>query len=113
MIFFLLQGHLSLFSVATYSGRFLSFSFLFICSASIVQHKDIITEKEIFAVVTHRTGIVEVMGSNPVGASDFFLGFLCNCLSYFTTAKISFSVILYPQFTHMIFVIYTLHKEIM
>ena len=41
-------------------------------------------------------------------ASEFFLGF-CNCLSYFTTAKISFSVSLYPQFTHMIFVIYTLH----
>ena len=33
------------------------------------------------------------MGSNPVGASEFFLGFICNCLSYFTTAKISFSVI--------------------
>ena len=32
--------------------------------------------------------------------------FLCNCLSYFTTAKISFTSILYPQFTHMIFIIY-------
>ena len=31
------------------------------------------------------------MGSNPVEASDFFLGFLCNCLSYFTTAKITFA----------------------
>ena len=31
------------------------------------------------------------MGSNPVEASDFFLGFLCNCLSYFTTAKITFT----------------------
>ena len=47
------------------------------------------------------------MGSNPVGASEFFLGFLCNCLSYFTTAKISFTSILYPQFTHMIFIVYT------
>ena len=27
------------------------------------------------------------MGLNPVGASDFFLGFVCNCL----TAKISFT----------------------
>ena len=44
--------------------------------------------------VEHRTGIAEVMGSNPVGASEFFLGFLCNCLSYFTTAKISFTSIL-------------------
>ena len=29
-------------------------------------------------LVEHRTGIAEVMGSNPVGASEFFLGFLCN-----------------------------------
>ena len=28
------------------------------------------------------------MGLNPIGASEFFLGFICNCLSYFTTAKI-------------------------
>ena len=34
---------------------------------------------------------MEVMGLNPVGASEFFLGFLCNCLSYFTTAKITFT----------------------
>ena len=33
--------------------------------------------------VEHRTGIAEVMGSNPIGASEFFLGFICNCLSYF------------------------------
>ena len=31
--------------------------------------------------------LVGVMGSNPVGASEFFLGFISNCLSYFTTAK--------------------------
>ena len=37
------------------------------------------------------TGIMEVMGSNPVGASEYFLGFICNCLSYFTSAKISFT----------------------
>ena len=42
--------------------------------------------------VEHRAGIA-VMGSNPVGASEFFLGFICNCLSYFTTVNISFSVI--------------------
>ena len=41
-------------------------------------------------LVEHRTGIAEVMSSNPIEASDFFLGFICNCLSYFTTAKISF-----------------------
>ena len=40
---------------------------------------------------------------------EFFLGFMCNCLSYFTTANISFMSILYPQFTHMIFIRYTSH----
>ena len=39
--------------------------------------------------VEHRTGIVEVMGSNPVEASELFLGFICNCLSYSITANIS------------------------
>ena len=36
-------------------------------------------------LVEHRTGIAEVMGSNPVGheAPGFFLGFLCNCFSCF------------------------------
>ena len=29
--------------------------------------------------------------SCEVTHSDFFLGFVCNCLSYFTTAKITFS----------------------
>ena len=28
----------------------------------------------------HRTGVTEGMGSNPVGASDLFQGFLCNCM---------------------------------
>ena len=51
--------------------------------------------------------IAEVMGSNPVGASDFFLGFICNCLSYSITARITFTCILYPQCTRMIFIIYT------
>ena len=32
--------------------------------------------------VEHRNGIAEVMGSNPVGPSEFFLAFICNCLSY-------------------------------
>ena len=29
----------------------------------------------------HSSGIAEVMGSNPVVASEFFLDFICNCLS--------------------------------
>ena len=61
--------------------------------------------------VEPRTGVAEVMGSNPVGASEFFLGFICNCLGYFTTAKISFASILYPQFTRMIFIIYTSYER--
>ena len=52
--------------------------------------------------VEHRTGITEVMGSNPVEASDFFLGFLCNCLSYFTTAKITFTCIDKISYTSII-----------
>ena len=59
--------------------------------------------------VEHRTGITEVMGSNPVGASELFLGFICNCLSCFITARMTFTCILYPQFTHMIFITYTHH----
>ena len=27
----------------------------------------------------------------PIGGSEFFLGFICNCLSYFTAVKISFT----------------------
>ena len=51
--------------------------------------------------VEHRTGIAEVMGSNPVGASEYFLGFLCNCLSYFATVKITFTSILgHVEVTH-------------
>ena len=41
--------------------------------------------------VEHHTGIAEVLGSNPVGASEFFLGFICNCSSYFTTARSTFT----------------------
>ena len=42
------------------------------------------------STIEHRSGIVEIMGSNPVEASDFFL---CNCLSCFTTVKITFTSI--------------------
>ena len=55
--------------------------------------------------VEHRTGIAEVMGFNPVGASEFLGGFICNRLSYFIPVRITFTCILYPQGTHMI--IYT------
>ena len=56
---------------------------------------------------THRTGIAEGMGSNPVGSSEIFLSFIYNCLTDFKTANITFTCILCPQCTHMIFIIYT------
>ena len=55
--------------------------------------------------VEHRTGIVEVMGSNPIGASECFLGFICNCFSYFITVRITFTCLLYPPCTRMMFII--------
>ena len=41
------------------------------------------------------TGITEVMVLNSVESSEFFLGFLC--FSCFTTVRITFTCILYPQ----------------
>ena len=38
-------------------------------------------------LVEHRTGITEVMGSNPIGASEFFLGFICNWLNVLRNCK--------------------------
>ena len=48
------------------------------------------------------TSVIPVL---PVEASDFFLGFLCNCLSCFTTTKSTFTSILYLQFMYMIHII--------
>ena len=42
-------------------------------------------------LVEHRTGIAEVMGLNPLGASEFILRFICNCLSYFVAATTTFT----------------------
>ena len=41
--------------------------------------------------VEHCTIFAELMGLNPVGASEVFLGFLCNCLSCLTTVKMPFT----------------------
>ena len=50
-----------------------------------------------------RTGIAEVIGSKPVRASEFFLGFIYNYVSYFIkSSRITFTCILYRQCTHMI-----------
>ena len=45
---------------------------------------DLLQQDFIAQSVEHCTGIVEVMGSNPIGASELFLDFLCNCFSCFT-----------------------------
>ena len=42
-------------------------------------------------------------------SSDCFLVFLCNCLSCFTTAKITVTSILYLQCIYMIYISYTHH----
>ena len=42
-----------------------------------------------FSVGRARIGIAEVMGSNPVGASAFFLGFLYNGFTSSITARIT------------------------
>ena len=67
-----------------------------------ILHGILLIQRELAPLVEHRTSIAEVIGSNPIGASEFF-----GALSYFTTAKISFTSILYWQFTHMIFIPYT------
>ena len=52
-------------------------------------------------MVEHRTGIVEVMGSNPVEALIFFFRLLySNCLNWKFTAKITYHLNIYPQFTY-------------
>ena len=33
----------------------------------------------------------QVMGLNPIEASEFILGFLCNCFSCFITVRITFT----------------------
>ena len=44
----------------------------------------------------------------PLEPHNFCLAFICNCFkSYFTTANMSFTSILYPKLPHMIFIIYT------
>ena len=46
---------------------------------------------------SHRAPLIE--WERGVGASEFFLGFICNCLSYFTPAKISFTSIIHSSLT--------------
>ena len=57
-------------------------------------HSALMFSRQSIAPVSRRSCLL-----NPVGASEFFLSFLCNCLSYlsclsyFTTAKMTFTSI--------------------
>ena len=51
-------------------------------------------------LVEHRTGIAEVTGSNPVEALIFFRLLYSNCLNWKFTAKITYHLHIYPQFTY-------------
>ena len=58
-------------------------------------------------LVEHRTGIAEVTGSNPVEALIFFFRLLnSNCLNWKFTAKITYHLHIYPQFTYGSFYIH-------
>ena len=51
-------------------------------------------------LVEHRTGIAEVTGSNPVEALIFFRLLYSNCLNWKFTAKITYHLHIYLQFTY-------------
>ena len=57
-------------------------------------------------LVEHRTGIAEVMGSNPVEALIFFRLLLSNCLNWKFTAMIIVHFHLIPQYKYELFHIY-------
>ena len=56
-------------------------------------------------LVEHRTGIAEVMSSDPVEALTFFRLLLSNCLKKFT-AMITLHFHLQPQYKYELFHIY-------
>ena len=67
-------------------------------------------------LVEHRIGIAEVTGSNPVEALIFFFRLLySNCLNWKFTAKITYHLHIYPQFTyesfHIHYIISLLSRE--
>ena len=68
-----------------------------ILDLSLLQKQSIIT--------THKKSGLYMI--KIIWVSEIFLGFICNCLSYFITAKITFTCTLHPQWTNMIFIIYT------
>ena len=66
-------------------------------------------------LVEHRTGIAEVMGSNPIEALNFFRLLHSNCFNWKFTAKITYHLHIYPQFIyesfHILHVISFLSRE--
>ena len=67
--------HIDIMSFSSYNG------------CKLNSHLTCFQQGFIAQLLEHRTGIVEVMGSNPVGADNFFLGFIC----YFITSRIIFT----------------------
>ena len=62
-------------------------------------------------LVEHRTGIAEVTGSNPVEALIFLRLLYSNCLNWKFTAKITYHLHIYPQFTYESFHIHYINKK--
>ena len=67
-------------------------------------------------LVEHRTDIAEVTGSNPVEALIFVVVFFrllySNCLNWKFTAKITYHLHIYPQFTYESFHIHYIITKI-
>ena len=55
-----------------------SLAITFCCFVSFTLSTLAVRYTKMHQLVGHRTGIVEVMGSNPIGASEFVQGFICN-----------------------------------
>ena len=62
-------------------------------------------------LVEHRTGIAEVTGSSPVEALIFFRLLYSNCLNWKFTAKITYHLHIYPQFTYESFHIHYIKSK--
>ena len=99
---FVTEDHFHLYSLSTvhtflsYTVHIMSFSSYNGYELSL--HLTCLQRGFIAQLLEHCAGVTEVMGLNFVGASEFFLSFICNCFSYFITVRIS--CVLYPECTH-------------
>ena len=63
---------------------------------------DLLPTIRLQTMAEHCTCIAEVMGLNPIEASEFFLGFLCNCLSCFTTVQCIYKIYIIYIWSHFL-----------